>query len=608
MKRTILPAIAAIALLAGVACSGGGGVVPSSGKLATVKSVSPAAVKAAPMVKTAILPASAMGSPKVPSTAVNPPSWTQIPGTASQVAAAADGSVWVLSDQPTGSDKYIWHYSGGTWTNISGAASEIAVAPDGTLYAINSAGGIYKYSAGAWTSPGFGAKSIAAIADGTIVVISSAGSGDQGIWHLGTDGVTWTQLGGAGVSVSGNKDPGSHTLSEGIVRPGGAFVTNSNGDIYALNTDSSYVRIPGTTSEVTSTTGGLIALGANAVSGGFPLFYFDMDAQTWSTLAGSASSISAAGGSLDVVNSFGQIFNTALTTPTIAPTSTPTSTPTIAPTSTPTGTPTSPPTAGPILANGNFETGNLTGWYICRAGHPTLTAPIDQTGGEAPQPTYTQGPSTVIPAVGGTPIPDPAVVGTTAMPSPNPASSPAISQLAGMTPHGGSYAAQIGSMETGAGFAREKGLVGICQDIAVPSTGTTAISAWVWEGGNTSAFPGTDSEMDIFSGATWVTGSTSLSGAVYSGMQTTADPTATLFAETNCYNPQNTKGGTATFGSCAIGGPNNVGGVWQRKGPYDLSAYAGTTVTVLIGQWSGSNSTGYYDFMFTDDVSVVNAS
>ena len=81
-----------------------------------------------------------------PQTSVLGGAWTQIPGSASSVAAAADGSLWVLSTSPAGPDKYIWHYASGSWSNIAGLASRLAVAPNGTLFAINSGGGTYSYT------------------------------------------------------------------------------------------------------------------------------------------------------------------------------------------------------------------------------------------------------------------------------------------------------------------------------------------------------------------------------------------------------------------------------------------------------------------------------
>jgi len=351
MKRSVTSAIVVGALLVGVACSGGG-VSPQTGpkiQMATPKSVSPALVKTTPMVKTPIQPASAMAG-RHPATAIVPQSWTQIPGSATQVAAAADGSIFVLSDQPAGADKYIWHYASGTWTNIPGLASQISVAPNGTLNVINSSGAIYAYSAGNWSSPGGGAKSIATLSDNSIVVVSNAGAGDQGLWR--NNGTSWQQLAGGGVGVYGSQDPSSHTVGGNPVNPGGVFILNNAGEIYYENTDNSFAQLPEHASSLASRPGGLFALAAGpAGAGGNAIYYFDFDAPPWSLQTGAAVSLSVGlDNELFAVSSAGGIYETDTGTP--APTSSPTPTPTTSPT--PVVTPTSSPTPGsPLAVNPN---------------------------------------------------------------------------------------------------------------------------------------------------------------------------------------------------------------------------------------------------------------
>ncbi len=103
------------------------------------------------------------------------PFWQQIPGSGAFAAAAQDGSLWVLSDQLAGADKFIWHYVSGVWTNIAGMASRLAVAPNGTLYAINSAGGAYVYnsSSGTFSSLGGGCSDLTVAKDGSLYVLSN---------------------------------------------------------------------------------------------------------------------------------------------------------------------------------------------------------------------------------------------------------------------------------------------------------------------------------------------------------------------------------------------------------------------------------------------------
>lgn len=183
-----------VALLVGCSSGTHDAVVPQHGvQLRTPQSVSPGLIAAAPMAKTTILPASAMQSPRsiTPESAIQGLTYSQIPGAASYAAAAPDGSLWVLSDQPAGPDKYIWHYVSGAWTNISGLASRLSVAPNGALDAINSSGGAYSYSGGTWSAFGGGCRDLSAAADGSLYVISNAGSADGAIWHYASG--AWTQ-------------------------------------------------------------------------------------------------------------------------------------------------------------------------------------------------------------------------------------------------------------------------------------------------------------------------------------------------------------------------------------------------------------------------------
>lgn len=296
--------------------------VPSNGVMLPMpKSVSPALIKPAPMAKTAILPSSVMTSAFVrkPMAAINGLSYTQIPGAASYAAAAPDGSLWVLSTQPAGADKYIWHYVSGTWTNISGLASRLSVAPNGTLYAINSGGGAYSYSGGTWTAFGGGCRDLTAAADGSLYVISNGGGSDGAIWHYATG--AWTQVGGAGTRLAASWDSSSYTTPGGTITPDGLYVLNSAGSIYYLGTNG-YVQIPGSASAVASMTGGLFALGYPANGSGNSLFYYDLSNPAWTAQAGSGVSISTNGATLYIVSSSGGIYSSPINTP--APSSTPT--------------------------------------------------------------------------------------------------------------------------------------------------------------------------------------------------------------------------------------------------------------------------------------------
>lgn len=334
------------------------------------QSVSPALIAPAPMAKTAILPAGTM-SVKPQSTIIGP-TWTQIPGSASSAAADPYGTLWVLSDQPSGPDKHIWHYSNGSWTNISGLASRLAVSPaDGTLYALNSGGGTYHYSNGSWTALGGGATDISVAVDGSFYVLSNGNvlGSDQAIWHFANS--FWAQVPGAGVKIAAPLDIQSYTLSSGAISGFGLYILNSIGNIYYENSNNSFVQLPGSASTVAPTTnGGIFVLGYPASSSGNSPYYFDLSAPGWSGLSGLGVSLSADGTHLYAVSSTGAIYVSpiARTTGTIVEYSLPTTT--VRP--------------GPVAAGPD---GNL--WFTERDGTVSKVAKIS-TGGsvtEYPLPT-----------------------------------------------------------------------------------------------------------------------------------------------------------------------------------------------------------------------------
>jgi len=310
-RRLFISGMGAAAL---AACARrGGGVVPSGPavQLPTPKgSRNPASVKIPPMVRTPIQPSSAMTRlrPDVP---VNIPlSWTQLPGTASQIAASPDGSIWALSDGPAGPDKYIWHYSGGRWTNIPGMASRIAVDGSGTPYVINAEGGIYSYSGGSWTGYGGSARSIAVSLDATnhpIYVLTDGGSGpDYGIWRY--QGGTWTPFLGGGTSLQGTIDP-TGTYAGGNVNPLGVYLINSVGAIYYMKNDNEFYLLPGSASQIAPAIAGYFALQYPADGGGENrIYYYDYTQQGYTQQAGDATCIAYDDATLYALSSSGAIF------------------------------------------------------------------------------------------------------------------------------------------------------------------------------------------------------------------------------------------------------------------------------------------------------------
>ena len=269
------------------------------------------------MAKTAIQPASSMGIK--PMDAIGPAFWQPIPGSGSFAAAAPDGSLWVLSDQPSGADKFIFHYVNGVWTNISGLASRIAVGPDGALYAINSSGGAFSYNAGTstWTGLGGGCSDITVASDGTIYVLSNgaAPGSNQAIWHYANSG--WTQAGGNGVRIAGNWDTQTYTINNGggTVAPGGIYILNSAGNIYYENTSATFALLPGLASAIAPTkNAGIFVLGYPASGAGNTIYYFDLDAQNYTQPGGSAANIATNTSTVYAIGTGGGIYYSTVST------------------------------------------------------------------------------------------------------------------------------------------------------------------------------------------------------------------------------------------------------------------------------------------------------
>jgi hypothetical protein len=261
------------------------------------------------MAHTAVQPSSAMTSRR-PATAIVPQSWQQLPGSAIQAAAASDGSIYVLSDQPAGADKYIWHYSGGTWTNLTGMAAQIAVAPNGTLYAVNAGGGVYSYN-GSWTALGGGATAVTTASDNSVYVIEPGSGADGTIWHDVAG--TWTQVHGTGTVILGSLDSSSHTIPDGTLATGGIYIANSAGNVYYLNTDGSFVAMTGLATAMASAPGGLFALEYPGAASD-AIYYYDLDTPGWSQETGAGLALSSNDGDLFVIGSNDGIYETSLTT------------------------------------------------------------------------------------------------------------------------------------------------------------------------------------------------------------------------------------------------------------------------------------------------------
>ncbi len=161
-------------------------------------------------------------------TAQSDPGFQQIPGNLKQVS---DGAVWGVN----GYDEiFAWDSQTSSWTEIPGSLSQIAVGSSSSVWGINAAGAVYRWSGSEWFSGGWDPiilqsqtpgtfTQIAPTADGVAWVIDNAHNmyyipsqsnlfiNEQPGYNAvsaGSDGLAWT------ITTSGNsKKIGPATLT-----------------------------------------------------------------------------------------------------------------------------------------------------------------------------------------------------------------------------------------------------------------------------------------------------------------------------------------------------------------------------------------------------------
>ncbi|MGB6062183.1 MAG: hypothetical protein WBG27_10800, partial [Candidatus Aquilonibacter sp.] len=300
------------------------------------------------------------------------------------------------------------------------------------------------------------------------------------------------------------------------------------------------------------------------------------------------------------------------------------------------------------VTNGNLANGS-TAWTPCSYVRPAaLAAPVNAASPAPNTPEPAQ--ATPTPAGGATPIPASSASALVAVAAPPNNDNPGWSgySSSGVTDGGGSvtYNQSNGTstitttITTGTGVAPPTVVgssvlllgsignaaypnmpFGACQSLAVPTpppgmSGGPYLSFYVLEGGGEYTFKYADQEAAIFP--------TPLPSPI--GIQAAA-PVGTpsyLFAEQNCYvHPSDAGSPTGIWGASITssgvkgcwpstygGDPSSYnnwlqGGFWKPMGPYDLSSYAGQTITLFLGNWSDfSEASHTYElqFMYVGDI------
>jgi len=262
-----------------------------------------------------------------------------------------------------------------------------------------------------------------------------------------------------------------------------------------------------------------------------------------------------------------------------------------------------------IIQNGNFSTGSLSPWTACSFARPAYTAPtnaaptpesVSTQYTSSPSPTWAPIPTATLSALAVVVTPPPNL-----NPSPNPLSQPTLAP-----PSSGEVAF------TGSQSSETPGTAGICQQFTV-SASQPYLSFYVYEAGNEYQFKYDDQEADILDST-----GTTVQRLLFSelncfdvpgtlGTYNPPGPSPTPYTNTGC-EPNHTTfpsyngvtfNGTSTF-------TDWQGGMWVPRGPYNLSAFAGQTITLFIGMFSdstdaaGANGNKYWNGMFVGNVQM----
>ncbi|HEU4679290.1 MAG TPA: tectonin domain-containing protein, partial [Terrimicrobiaceae bacterium] len=78
--------------------------------------------------------------------------WRQVPGTAKDIGVGADGSVWIIGTNPSGTaDNFGVHrWTGKDWQGVEGGGVRIDVDPKGNPWVVNAKGEIFRRVKDTW--------------------------------------------------------------------------------------------------------------------------------------------------------------------------------------------------------------------------------------------------------------------------------------------------------------------------------------------------------------------------------------------------------------------------------------------------------------------------
>jgi hypothetical protein len=132
------------------------------------------------------------------------PAFQQVSGFAQDIAAGADGTVWVVgTDGSAVRESRMHKQTGVDASHMPGSAVRIAVDPHGDPWIIRSDHSIFRLTDGAWQKVPGSASDIGIGADGSVWIIgTAAGTSERGHVICRWNGSGWDQMPGGGVRIA----------------------------------------------------------------------------------------------------------------------------------------------------------------------------------------------------------------------------------------------------------------------------------------------------------------------------------------------------------------------------------------------------------------------
>jgi streptogramin lyase len=250
-------------------------------------------------------------------------------GRVQSLTPAPDGSLWALSLQPAGAAKHVLHYVNGTWTQMPWFATEIAIAADGTVYLDDSVtGGVYAYD-GKTLTPQLSSKQPAVwVSPSTttpgfyMLLKNGSTTGNYPVYFKAPGkSAVYQYLSASASQIVATPDLATYTIpSVGTIAPYAFFTLSASGTIgyYPYNVSSSTASFPVSASAIVPVPGGFFGLKSPQSASGAQLYYFDYGSNTTTLepyyFTSIASYITSGGPqTLFAIDSTGRIWSTPFT-------------------------------------------------------------------------------------------------------------------------------------------------------------------------------------------------------------------------------------------------------------------------------------------------------